>query len=288
MYKFNKLFFLAAILLLGTISCNDDAVFQKEMYKHVISLISGEQYNVYQEVVKLTGGKTTGSIALSVGGSKPTTKDVVVSLEESEDPLEFYNISLFDRDEEEYAHALDKSQYELESYDVTIPKGERVGTTKVSINPEGLSPDSVYFIPLKIVGLSDTTSFEINEEHSTILFQVLIENEYASQAKTSMYKMSGILDEAPTAGNVRMLPLSHNKVRINAGGIAYQPSLEVIDNSSIVLEVLEDNSISITPYKNIGVIQLDNNPDYPNKFVREEDRFGRVYNDFLLSYEYTT
>lgn len=99
--------------------------------------------------------------------------------------------------------------------------------------------------------------------------------------------MSGFLDGAPTAGNVRMMPLSENEVRFNAGTAAFQPNLSTINKNSIVVEVLDDNSVKIRPYKDIEVVQLDNDPNFPNTFEREEDRFGRVFNNFLLCYEFT-
>lgn len=270
-------------LVTGLIACNDDAIFKKEMYKHVVALVSSADYNIFKEIVPLTGEETDGYIAASCGGTEAADRDIRLSLVEDLDPYEFYNWSLFDADAEQYAKLLPKSNYEIESYDLLIPKGERTGRVKVKIDPSGLSPDSTYFIALRI---DSTGDYEINEDKSTILYQVLIENDYASQNDQTLYRMTGLIDSAVTAGNVKMLPLTKNKVRIMAGTEAFQAKLDVINEGSIVLEIQHDGHVAISPYKDILVNPIDN-PDYPNMFVRDTDNFGRVYNTFSLAYEYT-
>lgn len=273
------LFFVAS----GITSCNDDAIFKKEMYKHVISLVSAEDYNVFKEVVPLTGEETDGYIAASCGGTIATDKDITISLVEDLDPFEFYNWSLYDADAEQYAQLLPKDKYKIDNYSITIHKGERTGKTKVEIDPEGLSPDSTYFIALKI---DKSPDYELNESKSSILYQVLIKNNYASQDEQTLYRMNGLLDSAVTAGNVLMLPLSKSKVRIMAGTEPFQAKLDVINKAAIVLDIQDDGHVNISPYKDILVTPIDN-PDYPNTYKQEVDNFGRVYNTFLLAYEYT-
>ena len=50
-------------LMIALSSCNDDALFEKEMYKNVVALISSDYYNTFEEVVTLspTGEEATGS-----------------------------------------------------------------------------------------------------------------------------------------------------------------------------------------------------------------------------------
>ena len=134
--------------------------------------------------------------------------------------------------------------------------------------------------------MKENPAYEINADKNTILYQVLLKNDYASQAEDDLYAMRGILDSAVTAGNKRMFPLSRNKVRLIAGNESYEPDVDKINETAIVLEVTSDNRVLISPYKNIEVTQIDGDPDYPNTFTTEES-FGRTYNVFLLSYEYT-
>ena len=37
-------------LMTALSSCNDDALFEKEMYKNVVALISSDYYNTFEEV----------------------------------------------------------------------------------------------------------------------------------------------------------------------------------------------------------------------------------------------
>ncbi len=62
--------------------------------------------------------------------------------------------------------------YDIDDYSLTIPVGgERNGRMKIAIRPEGLSPDSTYFIPIKVDSYS---SYEINHKKSNVLYRVLL------------------------------------------------------------------------------------------------------------------
>lgn len=264
-------------------SCKDNEVFDKEMYKNVAALISSDYYNTFEEVVPLTDEEVTGYIAASVGGTHAPGQDMVLELQEDQEPLDEYNWALFDADEKLYAKMLPKDKYEIADYKIQIKAGERTGRTMVTLRPDGLSPDSTYFIGLKATG---TSNEEINPEKNTILYQVLIKNDYASQAEDNFYSMTGLMDSMVTASNKKMFPLTRNTSRIIAGKESFEANVEHIQKTSIVLQVNEDNSVSIKPYGDIQVTQIDDDHNYPNTFTLEE-RFGRKFNVFLLSYEYT-
>lgn len=266
------------------ISCKDNAVFENEMYKNEVALISSDDYNTFQEVLHLTGEEEIiGYIAASSGGTHAPEKDLIIGLEEDPEPLDEYNWSLYDADSSLYAKLLPKDKYEIGDDKIKINAGERTGRTMIKLRPNGLSPDSTYLIGLKA---SDISGVEINEKKSTMLYQVLIKNDYASQAEDSFYTMTGLVNEMATAANKELFPLTYNSVRMIAGNETFQANEESIAKTSIILEVDEDNKISIKPYKDIEVVQLDNDPLYPNIF-RVEEEFGRRTNVFLLSYEYT-
>ena len=80
-------------------------------------------------------------------------------------------------------------------------------------------------------------------------------------------------------------PLSRNKVRILADNIAFQPDTEVINKYGIILEVADDGNITISPYKNLKVTQVNGDPDFPNKFFIEKTLF-KSYKVFLIRYNY--
>jgi len=275
---------LGVLALIGImISCDDDAIFEKEMYKNEVALISSEYHNTFQEVVHLTGGEIIGYIAASVGGTHAPEKDMVIGLEEDPEPLALYNYSLYDADESLYAHQLHQEKYEIADPRIQINAGERTGKSTIRLNPEGLSPDSTYFISLRA---TDISGVELNPKKSTILYQIVLENNYASQAKSSLYTMTGMVNGMVTAANKQLFPLTHNSVRMIAGNETFVSTVESLEKTSIILEVAEDNSVTIKPYGSIQVNQLNNDPKYPNVFAVEE-AYGQETNVFLLSYEYT-
>jgi len=279
-----KLRYITMLVVAAVLSsCKENEVFEKEMYKNEVALISSNYYNTFQEIVSLTGSEVTGYIAASAGGTHSPSKDMVIQLEEDDTQLNFYNRSLFDADTKLYAKLLPRDKYDIVDYKIQIKAGERTGRTMVKLRPDGLSPDSTYFIELKA---TDVSGVEINGKKNAILYQVLIKNDYASQAENTFYSMTGLVNEMVTAGNKRLFPLTSNTVRVIAGTESFESNVAHIDKTSIVLEVGTDSTITIKPYKDINVTQLNGNSRYPNVF-RTEESFGRKFNVFLLSYEYT-
>ncbi len=263
-------------------SCKDNEIFEREMYKNVVALISSNYYNTFQEVVPLTGEEVTGYISASVGGTDAPSKDMSIPLELDTAQLRIYNRSLFDGDEKLYARLLPAEKYEISDYNIHIKAGERTGRTLVKLRPDGLSPDSTYFIGLKA---GNTAGIEITEKKRTILYQVVIKNAYASQAENAFYSMSGMVNEMVTAGNKKLFPLTSNSVRVIAGTESFESKVDHIQKTAIILEMNPAGNITIKPYKNIKVTQIDGDERYPNSF-RVEESYGRKFNVFLLSYEY--
>jgi len=254
------------------------------MYKNVVALISSDNHNVFQEVIHLTDeDEVIGYIAASTGGTHAPGKNLVIGLEEDPEPLLEYNWSLYDADERLYAKLLPEDKYEIVNYEIQINAGERTGRTMIKLRPAGLSPDSSYFIGIKAI---DISGVELNEKKSTMLFQVLLKNDYASQAENSLYTMTGTLNDMATAANKQLFPLTYNSVRMIAGNETFQSTEAAIAKTSVILEVDEDNNVTIKPYKDLKIIQLNNDPMYPNTF-KVEEAFGRKLNVFLLHYEYT-
>lgn len=274
-----------AILTISTVfaSCKDNEVFDKEMYKNEVALISSDYHNTFKEVVKLTGDEVIGYVAASSGGTHPPTTDLIIGIQEDPEPLQNYNWALYDAAEDLYARVLPKSKYEIMDDKIVIKAGELKGRTMIKLRPDGLSPDSTYFIGLKA---TNESGVEIKPKKNTMLYQVIIENEYASQAQNSMYSMVGFADGVAIAANKQLFPLTSNSVRMVAANETFVSKVPNIEQNCLTLEVDEFNNVTIKPYKDIQVTQLNNDPDYPNKF-KVEEAFGMRTNVFLLSYQYT-
>jgi hypothetical protein len=259
-------------------SCNSDEIFQGELYKKVVALVSSDEYNVFEESHELTGGESVGYIAASCGGTDATVGDIVIELEEDPAAYNTYNRSLYDTDVDKYARLLPHSMYDIDDYRITIPAGERGGRMKIRVRPEGLSPDSVYFVSLKATFLS---AYELNISKSTVLYQVLIRNRYADQKPLSTYSVRGNRSGVDFSSVKTMYPLSRNSVRVPAG-ISEELDFKL---GAIVLEVGEDNHVTIRPYGTIWMEQIEGDDDYPNKYMVEDDGF-KLYNNFRIHYRY--
>ncbi|MDR0845012.1 MAG: DUF4361 domain-containing protein [Tannerella sp.] len=274
------------ILSAGIFSCASDYIYEKELYKQVISLICSDSYNVLEDTQDLTDGEIVSYISVSCGGTGTVATDVRISIIEDEEKLEDYNWAKYDADRTQYAKRLPSWRYKIEDNHIYIPKGERFGKMKITFNPNGLSPDTAYFLPLAIGSVS---AYEINPAKNNVLYRVMIKNFYAEQsASYTLYTVNGFKNETAIAISKQMQPLSRNKVRMMAGDIEFKASIPAFEDNAVVLEVANDNSVTIKPYKTDGtlaVTQLNDDPDYPNAFRIITD-WGKKYKKFYLHYKY--
>lgn len=275
-----------SIGLLGFQSCNDDEVFEKEQYKNVFALIS-ESDNVARKFHSL-GKESIGYVAASLGGTKPTEKDIQVNLVEDKSLIDQFNKINFDNDASKYIRPMPKDKYDIASMSFTIPAGEISGRLPIKIRPDGLSPDSAYFIPLRVNSFSD---YEANPKKNYILYRVKTKNYYALSDGTTLYSMRGKYKQQGSAselempGNKVMHPITTNSIRIMAGNEAYLADKSTFNRAAILVTIGTDNKVTIKPYRNLVVTQINGDPDFPNIFRVEDDGF-KTYKTFLLRYNY--
>ncbi|MDR1864876.1 MAG: DUF4361 domain-containing protein [Bacteroidales bacterium] len=274
-----------AVLVWGVSSCtNRDEVFEREQYKKVFALVSGSD-NVLQKTHAFCE-LDTGYVVVSLGGTAETDRELVVSLAEDPSLIEQYNKTNYDVDYRKYIPALARRHYEIDPYRVTVPAGEVAGRLPIKIRPGGLSPDSSYFIPLRVDSYS---AYEVNPDKNFVLYSVRIKNWWAT-AGGAAYSVTMKIKEGAGAeygipGTKTVHPLSANQLRIFPGNETYESDVVALYQSAIVLTVGEDDRVTITPYRYMQVTQKDD-PDYPNIFKEEDDSF-KTYKTFLLRYDYT-
>jgi hypothetical protein len=274
---------IAGILVAGLTSCNQDEYFTREQYKNVFALVSDDGYNVFTVVHDLEEPESTGYVVASCGGTKPTTEDIRITLASDITSFDEYNKSNFDVEISRYARLLPPEMYNIDSYSFTIPAGEVKGRMPIRVRLEGLSPDSTYFIPVKIDAYS---TYEVTPEKSNVLYRPLIKNRYATLETLTNYNLLGFRNGVSVIGSKRMHPLGRNRVRIMAGTEIFEATTTVINSRAIVLEIDEQNRVHISPFKDITVTQVDNDPDYPNTYSIFDDGYKK-YRMFLLRYDYT-
>lgn len=280
-----KYMILASVLLILS-ACNDHQVFEDEQYKNVFGFICNSD-NIQTQMFSLTNDESTGYISFSMGGSNKTSEDVVINLVGDSTLVNTYNKNTYDQAVASYAKALPKANYDMSSLQCVIKAGETNGTIPVTIRPEGLSPDTIYFIPLRVESYQKC---ELNSDKSTLLYRVRIRNKWAKDDGSSVYTMTGLRTEVGSSeinmpGSKVMYPLSRNSVRIMAGNESYDSSIETFNKSGLILQITDNDKVSILPYRDMKVKQLDGNSDYPNTFAVVTDGYN-YYKTFLLHYQY--
>lgn len=282
-------YIMTATALLGLVACNENKVFEKEQYKNVFGFISDTE-NMNSKVFSLHKTESEGYLAFSMGGTNNITEDVTVNIVEDPELIETYNRNNYDQEVAKYAKPMPKDKYEITSMQCVIKAGETGGVIPVKIRPAGLSPDTTYLIPVRV----DTYDrCEINPEKSYLLYKVLIENRWAVGDGTTSYTLRGkrrILgdqSELSMPGTKILFPLTDKRVRTMVGNEAYAADEETLYRGAMILEIADNGKVKILPYRDVEVVQLDNeDPEYPNKFFIEDDGFN-TYKTFLLCYQYT-
>jgi hypothetical protein len=263
------------------------------MYKHVIYLLSGSD-NIYTEAYSLKEAESVRYFSIGCGGSLSDNEAVTVTLEHDTVLLDKYNKSTFDIDVSSYAKLLPENRYEIASYTVSLSENSSDGYVKVpvKVNPLGLSPDTIYFVPIAIKSVS---KYEVNPEKYNLLYRVTIENDYAEQRTVTNYTKKGTeinqsSNESSMLSGVKVVqPLTKDKVRMFAGHYSQTQSTKVddIERYAVVVQVGADNAVSITPYGTIDVEPLAtenyNRYSIEKNIVTGEDEYY-----FYLYYRYRT
>jgi hypothetical protein len=279
---------VACLVVCGT-ACSNDKLYQEEKYKNVVYLLSGSE-NVYTEAYSLNAEDTVRYFSIGCSGSQPNPEAVTVTLEPDNVLLDQYNKSNFDIDARAYAKVLPAYRYDISSYTVTIPaqSEDRYVKVPVRVRPLGLSPDTIYFIPLAIKSVS---RYEVNDDKYNMLFRVTIENDYARQKVVTNYTKKGAVKDQSTntetslTGSKQVQPLTKDKVRMFAGNEAQSQTTTPADIAryAITVQVKADSTLNISSYGTMEVEQLPL-ADY-NRYVIEKQGTKEL-RVFYLYYRY--
>lgn len=286
----------SCILLTCFIACNKEDYSNREYYKYVVYLLSKENYNVYPDVFPFDEGKeVTRYFSVCCSGSLINPDEFTVELETDTILFNQYNRMNFDIDTSKFAHHLSKDMYRIETYTVKFPARNTDPYMKVAVSviPDKLSPDSIYFIPLSIKSVSN---YEVNPNKKNILFRVAVENYYAEQLKDTYYQLKGNkLNAAGEAiggisGSKLARPISKNSVRLYAGNEnqTNKSTVEEINKYSILLTVDENKKVKISPYGSIEIEQYDTENWNRYEEIRKNAVDLSVNKYFNLYYRYRT
>lgn len=285
-----KIFKITAsfLCLAALTACEGYEMFEEEVYEKIVYVLTKEDNQVFSEVHSLDDTESIGNVIVMVSGSRQITEPVTVEFENYPEALDKYNEQMFGVEEEKYLKPLASSFYDIPSMKVSINPTDIPARAylPIHVKPEGLSPDSTYFISLKIKSASVDS---ISPDHSNVMYRVYIKNQYADQQEQTLYSMRGErTDPGKTPYTIMtnkvMLPISKNKVRTTIEQKAFESKMEVINASCMVIEINDNSSLNITPF----------NSDYLNIEMVSKDGFNQYRQDsagsyrFYLSYRYRT
>lgn len=278
----NTLFVLCSLVIgsLFLASCNGEEMYDKEMYKPVLYLLSGSE-NVYTVVYPFKEDNAVGYFSVGCGGSLSNPEEITVQLEKDTVLFDLYNRTNFVFDSAAYARLLPEDSYVIENYTIKFPANspEQYVKVPIKVNQQGLSPDSIYFIPLAIKSVS---KYEVNPEKKNVLFRVAVENDYAEQITQTNYYLRGTIRKndvatpMPYSGSKIAQPLSKDEIRLFAGNLTQsnKSTLEDINKNSIIVKINEDKSVIVRSYDTIEVEQLEA-PNY-NRYYTLKDTMVKM------------
>ncbi len=294
--------FMIMFLLVALCDCDNDDSTVSEEKKNVISLESEGTFNIFVEEHDLTAadaeGYTEGYITAAIEGVLDNTDPITLSLVEDPALLEAYNKSNFGTQSYQYAQIVPADRYKFENHTLTFLQGKREGQFKLRIKTVGLSPDVSYFIPFRI---DKTTAGEYDLKKNTILYRIYLKNKWASTQSIPKYSHSGSKVAFPcyeqptsTSAQKEVFPISGNEVRTLVGNktIGANDSREkVYESWAIRLSIGADGKVTIYPWSDgssgMNLVQLDDDPDYPNVYkLITDEQGGKKYKIFLLNYKY--
>lgn len=279
------------LVLLGLTAC-EPFDFNQEMGQKTVCIISNSDL-VYTGMHDLNQIESTGYISVNCGGSLHIDRDVEVVFEYAPDVLSEYNRIKYDIDESKYAKELSPQYYSISRLGVTLEanSSDTYSVMPIQVKPEGLSPDSIYFIPLRI---KSSSAYSINPDKCQVLYQIQMKNLYARTDQATIYNASGKLQkegeiEREAAASQTFHPLTKNSFRIFAGIKGHEKNEEVINKNGIIVTVNEDNSLTMKPYnKNyIEVASLDSErPNYYGNYELSDVYGGKKRQRFNFKYKY--
>lgn len=228
------------IISFFTSSCKEEFD-EKEVYRKIVYIVHSENMINYF-THPFTGSQTEGFISLYCSGSLMPDQDIDIEIGFDDSLIDEFNYIEFENDSTKYVKLLKPEHFNIPSFRVTIKNGEPFGTMPIFVTSEGLSPDTTYVIPLKII---NSSGFEMSEDLSSILYAIQLENAY-----TGLYRMTGNLKLAGSTDEPQQIFKDKTLVPIdkstNRMFISTENELEEnIGTRTVTFTIGADNSISI-------------------------------------------
>ncbi len=242
-----------SLLIAILIGCDDQIPMNKLMYPQSVYLVGAKGFIIDRDL-NIGYLQDTIFTSVAISGSLPTSKDVVVEIEEFPLGIDNYNSKELGSDDILYQN-LDKSIYSFPNQYVTVKQEEEYGVYPIYVKPGTLHIDSLYMISLKI---KSTTEYTLSEEDTVLLVRFNLMNDYSGQ-----YYMDGIIKEySPSNDSVvyksprvlqavddgKTVRMYHEKNEYTKGSTDYRPDY------CFKITINSDNSLTLSTWQNFEIL----------------------------------
>jgi hypothetical protein len=250
----NIILLTLALLLFFMVGCDVKSPMDKDLYPQQVTIV-GAPDKIVDRDLNIGNLQDTVSISVAVSGSRPSSKDVMVTVGEDKDAIATYDVKNLSALITQY-RKLAAGLYSYPSTSLTIKAGQNYNTFPIYITPTTLHCDSLYMLPLK---LTSTSAYKLNKKDTVALVRLNMVNNYSglyymygvirntTNAKdTLVYKMARNLKATDNGQTVRMY---HYKNEFTQGdNTDYRPS------NTLKITVNADNTLSFATWKNFPII----------------------------------
>lgn len=261
-----SLFIVFLGLIFGS-GCSNHVDFG-EQYKKIIYIVNSND-QVFTHQHRISDTLQPMFISLYCSGTVPPEEEIPVVLKLNPEAMAEYNKSSFD-EISYYKHLvmLPEEYYEVPSWKTVIKPGEVYGKLPIHLKTMNWDPDSVYVLPLSIESVSG--NYEVNPKLSTIFYQIELTNNYSGEFNgLCMYLKDG--KEMFISKDKKLKAIDVNKLRLSIYNLSDEN--KDLEDHFMVLTVLPDMSVKITPWKNAVITDLG------------DSTYDPVKKTFVLHYE---
>ena len=235
-------------------SCSVENPLDEEQYIKKVSLVGANEIIQTKKVSYSSDGSLYTSV--SIGGSLPPATDVNVTIGLADDEnLVVYNRKNVLPGEIKY-QKLPAEWYTIDNWTVTIKQGELYARLPIKVDVSKIECDSLYVLPLEIKSVS---AYEKVQEDTVLLLNLKMINDYSGSYTYTgtVTKMNG---DEPDLNSVSKINSTRTLTAVNTNTVRLFKNSDVekmenLEGSAYTITVNSDNSLTLTPWKNLNITE---------------------------------
>lgn len=238
--KFPSLLTALLLLMVAGTSCLKDELYEDQQTQMQVNKddriieIMGPIIGSYGQVLEFSTADTTvGLVTIHLAANEPAPEDIKVTLAVDNAVITEYN----DRNDENF-DPLPATNFQIPSFEVTIPKGQREAVLNGTIKDPSFLQSGKYALGMKVASVSNS-GYKISGNYGKQVIALRVKNKYHGT-----YHAVGVFHH-PTAGDrdidqeKELVTVEPNSVQAWLGDLG--------PDYQMVLTINADNTVTITP-----------------------------------------